>query len=217
MCKLALVGAVCVVLATISPANTQQPPTVGVGVSLAPKQRVQVPGTSHKFVLGSFEFSPDGNSSTDVLLTALVTWLSANFDLPAAYDHPRIVPMSSVAMTNLLYRSVLGDQAREVRIPENQGQSDEQRRVVSLYNVPTKTIYLLPGWTGRTPAELSMLVHEMVHHLQNIAHTAYACPQEREALAYEAQQKWLSLFGRDLFSEMQIDTFTLLMNTKCLN
>jgi len=124
--------------------------------------------------------------------------------------------MSSVAMTSLLYRSFLGDQPREVKIPENQGQFDQQRQVISLYNVPMKTIYLLPGWTGRTPAELSMLVHELVHHLQNVGHIAYACPQERETLAYEAQEKWLSLFGRDLLRDFKIDPFTLLMNTKCL-
>jgi len=119
-------------------------------------------------------------------------------------------------MTSLLYRSFLGDQPREVKIPENQGQFDQQRQVISLYNVPMKTIYLLPGWTGRTPAELSMLVHELVHHLQNVGHIAYACPQERETLAYEAQEKWLSLFGRDLLRDFKIDPFTLLMNTKCL-
>jgi hypothetical protein len=197
--------------------NAQQPPTAALGITLTLQQKVQVPGTSYEFVLGSFELSPDGSASTEALLTALVTWLSANFDLPATYDHSRIVPMSSVAMTNLLYRIFLGDQPREGSVPENQGQSDQRRQVISLYNIPTKTIYLLPEWTGRTPAELSMFVHEMVHHLQNVAHTAYACPQEREALAYEAQEKWLSLFGRDLLGDFKIDPFTLLMNTKCLS
>jgi hypothetical protein len=196
--------------------NAQQQPKTSVGITQAPTQKVQVPGTSYEFVLGSFEFSPVGNASTEELLTALVAWLSANFALPAAYDHPRIVPMSSVAMTNLLYQRFLGDGPSQVSVPENQGQSDERRQVISFYNIPSKTIYLLPGWTGRTPAELSMLVHEMVHHLQNVAHTNYNCPQEREAVAYEAQQKWLSLFGRDLLSDFQIDPSTILMNTKCL-
>ena len=33
----------------------------------------------------------------------------------------------------------------------------------SLYNIASRTIYLSPEWNGRTPAELSVLVHEMVH------------------------------------------------------
>jgi hypothetical protein len=202
---------------TVGSVNAQQPPTVALGINQVPQQKMLVPGTNYEFALGSFEFPPRGSASTDALLTALVAWLSDNFDLPASYDHPRIEPMSSVAMTNLFYRSFLGDPSTESSVPENQYQSDQLHRVVSLYNVPTKTIYLRPGWTGRTPAELSMLVHEMVHHLQNAAHTNYACPQEREALAYEAQERWLSLFGHDLLGDFQIDRFTLLMNTKCLS
>ena len=48
------------------------------------------------------------------------------------------------------------------------------------------------------PAELSILVHEMVHHFQNMLGLKYECPQAREALAYRAQDQWLGLFGRDL-------------------
>ena len=142
------------------------------------------------------------------LLTAIVVWLSANFGLPANYDFPRIERMSSIEMTNLVYQRVPDDQRQAMS-------TDRFRRVVSLYSVEQKTIYLQPEWNGRTPAELSMLVHEMVHHLQNVAHIAYACPQEREKLAYEAQEKWLGLFGRDLSHEFQIDPFTLLISTAC--
>jgi len=68
----------------------------------------------------------------------------------------------------------------------------------------------------RPPAELSILVHEMVHHLQNVAHTAYACPLEREKLAYEAQEKWLSLFGQSLWSEFGLDRTTLVLTSACM-
>lgn len=216
MLKRALVCAVFATSIITGPVNAEQRLPKSLDVIQAPQQKVQIPDTNYEFVFGSFEFSPGENVSTAALLTALVTWLSNNFDVPASYDHPRIVPMSSVAMTNLVYRSFLGDRPAEMSVPENQDQSDQLRRVVSLYSIPTKTIYLRPGWTGRTPSELSMLVHEMVHHLQNVAHTKHACPQEREVLAYEAQEKWLSLFGHDLLSDFQIDPFTRLINTTCL-
>ena len=149
------------------------------------------------------------------LLTAIVVWLSANFALPPVYDHPRIERISSIEMTSLLYQGALGAQRREKSTIENQDQPDQRRQIVSLYNVTTKTIYLTPEWTGRTSAELSILVHEMVHHLQNVAHTAYACPLEREKLAYEAQEKWLSLFGRSLLSEFGLDQTTLVLTSAC--
>jgi len=69
--------------------------------------------------------------------------------------------------------------------------------------------------TGRTPAELSVLVHEMVHHLQNQAGTTYECPAERERLAYEVQDKWLGLFGRNLEGEFEINGLALLISTSC--
>jgi hypothetical protein len=34
------------------------------------------------------------------------------------------------------------------------------------------------------------------------AGAAYQCPAEREKLAYEAQDKWLGLFGRNLEAEL---------------
>ena len=150
------------------------------------------------------------------LLTAIVVWLSANFDLPAHYEHPRILRMSSIEMTNSLYQSSRSNRPGELNLQENPGQLDKQRTVASLYNNVTKTIYLTPQWTGRTPAELSVLVHEMVHHLQNVSGERYACPQEREKLAYQAQEKWLSLFGRSLSSEFELDRFSLLLATGCM-
>ena len=216
MLKRVLVCAAFGALAMAGSVNAQQPPTAVQDIKQALQQKVQIPGANYEFLLGSFSFLPGGSVSTDALLTALVTWISDHFDLPPVYDHPRVLPMSSVEMTNLLYQSLLGARPRELSDQENQAQSDERRRAISLYNIPTKTIYLPPEWTGSTPAELSMLVHEMVHHLQNVGHIAYACPQERETLAYEAQEKWLSLFGRDLLRDFKIDPFTLLMNTKCL-
>ena len=55
----------------------------------------------------------------------------------------------------------------------------------------------------------------MVHHLQNRAGLKFACPAEREQMAYEAQDKWLGLFGRNLQSEFEIDAFTLRVSTTC--
>jgi hypothetical protein len=62
---------------------------------------------------------------------------------------------------------------------------------------------------------MSVVVHEMVHHLQNKAGMSFACPAEREQMAYAAQEKWLGLFGLSLRSEFEIDAFTLKVTTTC--
>ena len=79
-----------------------------------------------------------------------------------------------------------------------------------------RTIYLAEGWTGLSHADLSVLVHEMVHHMQNLAGLKYHCPQEREKLAYAAQARWLALVGHSLEQDFELDGFSLLFKTRCL-
>jgi Zn-dependent membrane protease YugP len=90
-----------------------------------------------------------------------------------------------------------------------------RREVVAAYDPLTKTIFLPERWTGSSPAELSILVHEMVHYLQSLARLKYECVQASKELAYAAQDKWLRLFGRDLATDFQVDGFTLLASTRC--
>ncbi len=152
----------------------------------------------------------------DALLTAIVIWLSSNFALQGTFDPPRIERVPSIEMASLRYKGLLPAHQREISVIQTQEASFEKmRNVVAVYNDQTKTIYLSDKWTGRTPAELSVLVHEMVHHLQNEAKTKYECPAERERLAYEAQEKWLGLFGRSLQSEFDINGFALIISTSC--
>jgi hypothetical protein len=60
-----------------------------------------------------------------------------------------------------------------------------------------------------------VLLHELVHHLQDASNQRYECPAAREQLAYAAQEKWLALFGQSLESEFDIDPFTLKVSTTC--
>ena len=136
----------------------------------------------------------------NALLTAIVTWLSANFGLPANYDHPRVAVMTEAQVTTLRYGT---------------DHLSDGRAVVAVYNNATHSVALTNSWAGRTPAELSVLVHEMVHHLQNKANLTYPCPAAREALAYAAQAKWLGQFGSDLEKEFGIDPMTLKLVTSC--
>ena len=143
----------------------------------------------------------------EALLTAIVVWLSANFALPANLNHPSIKFVSAAEMIAPLNKN----QMQRTDVSASEISSD----IVSLYSNESKTIFLLNGWEGKTADELSILVHEMVHHLQNVGQLRFACPEEREELAYKAQESWLHLFGRDLEHDFQMDDFTILVKSKC--
>jgi len=153
---------------------------------------------------------------TPVLLTEIVTWLSINFDLPAMHDHPRVEFAQPLEITRMRYKGVLPPKWDEDRIREPATFADYGRDVIAIYNDKTRTIFLPEGWTGAGPAELSVLVHEMVHHLQNLAGMKFECPAARERIAYLAQNDWLKRFGHDLETDFQIDMLSLLVKTSCM-
>ncbi len=134
------------------------------------------------------------------LLDTIVLWLTTNFDLPTSAGAPALVSVPDAELVAMRY----GPEA-----------TVSPGTVVAVYDDASRTIYLTEGWTGRSPTELSVLVHEMVHHLQSAADMRFACPGEREALAYRAQDAWLGLFGESLESAFAIDAATLLVGTVC--
>ncbi|MEX0589978.1 MAG: DUF6647 family protein, partial [Xanthobacteraceae bacterium] len=104
------------------------------------------------------------------LLTVLVTWLSINFGLPANYDHPQVETVTSARMAAVRYRGLASDRAPNVAAEAGRSApADVGQDVYALYVDTRRIIYLHEGWTGTTPAEVSVLVHELVHHLQNAA------------------------------------------------
>jgi hypothetical protein len=180
---------------------------------------------SHNFAFGHLEFDrkPDPRGEprrisenapnderparAEKLMNSILNWLVAKFDLPAIREAPRIEFVQVAAMAQIRYRGSAGNQAMPL---------DMGRDVVAVYDDTKRTIYLPEGWTGVTPAEQSVLVHEMVHHLQNLGNLKYGCPEVREKLAFAAQEQWLELFDRTLASEFELDPFTLLVRTSCL-
>jgi hypothetical protein len=147
------------------------------------------------------------------LLTAIEGWLSSQFEMPKIDRHPRIEFVSPSTIASLRYGKDLASLNGEVVAAD--GQTTSQQETVSLYDDATQTIYLPKGWSGATDVEVSILVHEMVHHFQNLLGLKYECAQEREKLAYVAQERWLVRSGRSLASDFDLDPFSLLVTTTC--
>lgn len=147
------------------------------------------------------------------LLTTIVLWLSVNFALPVAPE-PRIEMVSQAVLADLYRRDLAPERRADVTVGAS-ARDDVEQTIAAVYDSEHKTIFLPEGWTGKTVAELSVLVHETVHHLQYAAGLKYECRQAREKLAFEAQERWLALFGSSLEKEFAIDVFTMLVRTSC--
>ena len=146
----------------------------------------------------------------EALMTAIVLWISANFELPPVHDLPRVEFAPASKIVALRYAGH-GDGAQVSTSTLDEAIAD----TLAIYRDDTQTIYLRDDWTGKTPGDLSILVHEIVHHLQTVDGIKFECPQQREELAYKAQERWLGMFGRSLQSDFGLDPFSVLFKSKC--
>lgn len=157
-------------------------------------------GSGFEIVIGERHVDPGGR-----LLEALAIWVGAKLGQPVPASLPRLVfkPVGHVATLRLKqYAS---------EIVQQQGRPN----IISVYDARQNIIYLADAWSGATAADLSVLVHELVHHFQETHQTKFECDAAREAKAFELQEKWLRLFGDSLEEDFQIDPFTLLVRTSC--
>ncbi|NRP75669.1 hypothetical protein ILFOPFJJ_06592 [Ensifer psoraleae] len=152
----------------------------------------------------------DSAPSQRVLLQAIVAWLSSELGLPAIQELPAIGFASQRRMVSLRYRDMSSD-----RLSSGSG-AQASGDIVAIYDDEAKIIYLPEGWSGKTPSELSVLVHEMVHHIQNLAGLKFECAAAKEEMAFEAQDRWLHMFGRDLLKDFGLDPFTVFVRSKCI-
>jgi hypothetical protein len=136
-----------------------------------------------------------------MLIAAIMMWLSANFELPLVHEQPTVKIVARDEMAAAANRGLPLSNAGELE---------------ALYDHRARVIMLSDRWTGATPADLSVLVHELVHHMQNVAGVTHACEAAREELAYAAQEKWLGLFGQSLSTTFGLDAATLKFKTVCL-
>lgn len=152
--------------------------------------------------------------ATGSSLSELAKWLSENYDLPYAAEPPRLERVTALRLYQLRHKAFLASQTAGMDATPQPGY---QREVVAVYDDKARTVYLPENWTGDTIAEQSILVHEMVHHLQNLAGMKFACAGEREKPAYLAQDKFLRQHGLDLEKEFDVDMFTVVAISACMN
>ena len=158
------------------------------------------------------------------LIAAIIAWLSVNYQLGHTAEHPDIVfaPESQITDHWVSRTGALSFVDTDMRPRGNLPSARDSDlltkdgKVFAFYDEPGRTIYLTDEWRADSPAHTSVLVHELVHHLQHLQGKEYRCPAAREQLAYRAQQDWLSMFDTTLEAEFEIDAMTLFVRTRCL-
>jgi Domain of unknown function (DUF6647) len=183
-------------------AGAQQPSKSPMEVSHASQT---VDFDSAKF-RGGEVFNPD-------LLTSVAAWISRVLGLPETPVLPNVQRFPVGKLAALASKAVLSDRQLDTAAISYRRSGSE---MVAYYSDVTKTIHLPESWTGNTPAEMSILVHAMVHHLQNVTGLKFYCAQERKELAYAAQERWLGLYERNLLDDFGVDPTTLMMMTQCI-
>ena len=110
------------------------------------------------------------------ILTALMIWIGANSNLDTNHDIPVVLFLTQEQMEHMYYG-------------EHEHDKDSLH---GLYDTDDNVIILPDTWDRRKPWDLGVLLHEMVHYLQDQNDIKFACMANMERDAWPLQQKYLS-------------------------
>ncbi|MBE9640984.1 DUF6647 family protein [Salipiger mangrovisoli] len=117
------------------------------------------------------------SATISVLVETLETWLDARAPWPRKASEPEV-------------RLISQSSADARSSPRFAGTGPTR----GLYDAETDTIYLVRPWDRRDPVDVSILLHEIVHHRQDGAQH-WVCPEAQELSAYRLQDAWLAELG----------------------
>jgi hypothetical protein len=128
------------------------------------------------------------------LVTHMEAWLDTHTDLPRREAPPRI------QLTSHAHASGIAHSHQTSASPTLRG----------LYDPEAETVWLVQPWDARNPYDVSVLLHELVHHRQAAAGHWY-CPGAQELPAYRIQQAWLN----DLGLEPDVNWIAVVIEAGC--
>jgi|TARA_R110000744_G_scaffold122325_2_gene227305 hypothetical protein len=109
------------------------------------------------------------------ILTALMIWLGANTPFNTNYDIPNILFVTQDQMEQMFYK----------------GSNKMPNTLHGLYDKESDTIILSDQWDRRKPWDMSVLLHEMIHYLQDQNKMKFNCVANMEKDAWPIQQLYL--------------------------
>lgn len=109
------------------------------------------------------------------ILTALMIWIGANTSYDTNHDIPEVLFLPQEKMEHLYYN----------------GENQMSNTLHGLYDKDANKIILPDTWDRRKPWDMGVLVHEMIHYLQDQNNYQFSCPAEMERDSWPIQQKYL--------------------------
>ncbi len=143
------------------------------------------------------------------IMSLIGNFLSEKLEFPGPARPPRVEFVSSAQIAAVRYRE-LGAK------PEHLWFSGRPNALDMTYDDAHGVIYLSEYWTGGSPAEISVLLHGLVNHTQREYGLTYACTQQREEVAFAAQEAWLKQFGRTLSDIFGLNEAAYMLSTQCI-
>lgn len=128
----------------------------------------------------------------EILLSLLIEWLALNASIDIQ-DRPQVKVVSQQTLTKMY-----------------------SQPVHALYENKEKTIYLSKSVDLSTIEGASVLLHELIHHHQQIsgAMDKFACIRQSEELAYETQRQYLKANNAPMTPEL--DPFNTYIRSLCV-
>jgi len=144
----------------------------------------------------------------DALVLALMTWIQAASGLPMAEEMPEVRWVAPQRMAEL---------ANPNPDPNRDGAYDRSvtSGYLALYHADSGTVLLRHDWDAGDLRDRSILLHELVHHMQASATRAYPCAGAREREAYHLQGRWLEERGANLFELLGMNALFFHAVTRC--
>ena len=173
---------------------------VGLALLSAPHAaEIGSPGESRR----SSEAFQQGSASAEIASDAVrsyINWIVQQTGWPVA-DIPPIKITTFGQMSDMLLGAFGGV---------------EGIRPAALYSKSEHLIYLADSWNKDDLLDQSILVHELVHHLQIENRIQFECWGRYEAQAYELQAKWLRTQGiKDPYSFLHASRATIGSLAEC--
>lgn len=134
------------------------------------------------------------------IVTRFITWITARTGW--LEKHPPTIQLVPPGQLNKMYFGK-GSGSRSVTIR-------------ALYDKKADTIYLPSTWSADNLRDRSYLLHELVHHLQNLNKVEAACYNAYNIKAYQLQFEWLREHGiQNPRSFLNIGPIVLFMSGQC--
>ncbi len=109
------------------------------------------------------------------ILTALLIWIGANTYFNTNHDVPQVIFLPQGQLNQMYYKDLPHD----------------GNTLHGLYHTETDTIYLPDTWDRRDPWAMGVLLHEVLHYLQDQNKMEFKCTNEMERDVWPIQQQYL--------------------------